>query len=112
MAIQINFEKQDPQMGHVKGILRIKGKRLFFKFNNSDIANNMMAQMQQRGAIITPGRKWIRVNLFGTHESVKLNGEEFNPQEKTPEQLEVIQTEFYQFQYTKAGFEVKTKKIE
>lgn len=112
MTTQIKFTKEDQKMGLVEGLIRIKGKRVFFKFNNSDIAQNMVAKLQQGGAIITPGRKWIRVNMFGTHELVKLGGHEFNPQTKTNEAVEVILTEFYQIQYARAGFEINTSKIE
>lgn len=111
MVIQIKFTKDDPNMGNIKGLLRIDGKKLFFKFNNSDVANSMIAQLQQKGAIITNGRKWIRANIFGNHERVKLGGEEFDPKEKTPEQLEIILTQFYQVNYARAGFEIVTTKI-
>lgn len=112
MTIQIKFSKDDEKVGFVEGIVRIQGRRLFFKFNSSDIAQNMMAKLQAGGAIITSGRKWIRVNIFGTHELVKLGGEEFNPKEKTNEEIEIILTKFYQIQYARAGFEIVTTKLE
>jgi len=111
MPTQIDFKKDDPNVGNVKGKLRIKGKDLFFKFNQSEVAQQMIAKMQSGGAIITPGRKWIKVNMFGNHEEVKMGNNVFEPKEKTSEELEIILTEFYQAQYTRAGFEVETKKI-
>lgn len=109
--IQINFEKKGTGAGDVKGILRIDGKILFFKYNDNQYAQQAMAQMQSKGAIITPGRGWIRVNMFGVHEEVKLGGHVFNPQTISNEEVEIILRDFYIENYSKSGFICEVKKI-
>lgn len=103
---QIKFTKEDPNMGEVTGLLRIKGKLLFFKFNNHEYARQIMAEMQKKGAIITSGgsNRWIRVNIFGAIEEVKLGGIQFNVKEKSEDEVQDILTDFYMLNYTKAGF--------
>lgn len=111
MVIQIKFKKKDEKMGEVKGLLRIEGKLLYYQFSNSDMAQTMLAKMQSGGAIITTGRKWMRVNIFGEHEEVKLGGRTFNPKETPEDQIEKILTEYFQVQYARAGFELTTEKL-
>ncbi len=108
---QINYEQKNEKVGDCKGILRIKDKLLYFKFNNNQYAQQMVAQMQERGAIITPGRGWIRVNIFGVIENVKLGNIEFNPQEKSEEEVELILYDFYLDHFTKAGFKCVGKDL-
>ncbi len=105
--IQINFKKLGTGAGDVEGILRIDGKILFYKFNDSKYAQQAMAQMQSKGAIITPGRGWIRVNMFGELVDVKLGNREFNVKETTEKEMEIILKEFYTENYIKAGFLVE-----
>lgn len=108
---QITFEKDDPSMGSISGILRIKGKICYFKYEQSAQAQAMMERLQASGAIITPGRKWIRVNLFGENKDVKLGNEEFNVDDKTEEEIEDILNKFFGEKYVQAGFIVDFKEI-
>ena len=99
---QINFKQNQ-----VKGILRIIGKDLFFKFNDSQYAQNMIFQMQQNGAIINISRTWVRVNIFGDNEYIKLGENEFNVKETSIEEIEQILCDFYAQKYKEAKFEVE-----
>ncbi len=110
---QITFKQKNSQLGDVKGILRIDKKLLYFKFNNTPQAQQMMVQMQKKGAIITPGgeRKWIRVNMFGNLDNVNLGKGEFNPKEKSDEEIEKMLFDFYLENYTKANFECEVADI-
>ena len=109
--IQINFEKTGTGAGDVKGILRIDGKILFFKYSNNQYAQQAMAQMQAKGAIITPGRGWIRVNMFGQHEEVKMGNKTFNAQTISDEEVEPILRDFYIENYAKSGFKCEVKDV-
>ncbi|MFW6173150.1 MAG: hypothetical protein ACOC5T_05340 [Elusimicrobiota bacterium] len=109
--IQINFEKKGTGAGDVKGILRIDNKLIFFQYNNNQYAQQAMAQMQAKGAIITPGRKWIRVNMFGDLEEVKLGNNEFNVKKISGEELELILRDFFLENYSKSGFLCEVKEV-
>lgn len=109
--IQIICQKEDPNMGNVKVKIRIKGKIIFFKFNQSEIANQIMAKMQKAGAIITPGKGWIKVNIFGENKEIKLGTDEFNVNDKTDSEIEKILGNFYIINYTKTGFTCENKNI-
>lgn len=106
---QLNFSKKDPKMGDISGILRVDKRICFFKFQDSQQAQAMINNMQTKGAIITPGRKWIRVNLFGNNKEVILGREQFNVDDKTDEEMEKILFTFFCEKYTQAGFDCKTK---
>lgn len=106
---QLNFNKKDPKMGDISGILRVDGKTCFFKFKDSQHSQTMIAKMQTKGAIITPGRKWIKVNLFGENKEVILGREQFNIDDKTDSELENILFNFFSEKYTQAGFECTIK---
>jgi len=109
--IQIDFEKLGTGAGDVKGILRIDGKLIFYQFNSNQYAQQAIAQMQARGAIITPGRKWIRVNMFGEHEEVKIGNKEFNVKEVSNREVELILRDFYIQKYSESGFKCEVKEI-
>ncbi len=109
--IQINFEKKGTGAGDVQGILRIDGKILFYKFNDSQYAQQAISQMQSKGAIITLGRGWVRVNMFGQLTDVKLGNREFNVKETTDKEMEIILRDFYVENYAKSGFTTEVKVV-
>lgn len=109
--LQIDYYKKDAQTGELKGILRIDGRKLFFQFNNSGHAQQMMAKMQEKGAIIVPGKNWIKVDMFGSNEEIKLGNKQFNMNEITADELEKLLGDFYIENYTKVGFKCTVKKI-
>ncbi len=108
---QLKFNKKDPTMGDVSGILRVDGKILYFKFNQSEPAQNMIATTKAKGAIVTEGRKWIRINIFAENKEVILNKEQFNVDEKTDDEVEDILIRFYGEKYTQAGFECEISEL-
>lgn len=93
----------------VKGVLRIIGRLLFFKFNDTPYANQMIEQMRQKGAEIVHGGGWIKVNMFPREGLIKIGGEEIEIEKKTPAEIESLLFNFYSNQYIKAGFKVETK---
>jgi hypothetical protein len=109
---QINFSQKGTPQGDINGIMRISGKLLYLKLNNNQYAQQFLAQMQQKGAIITLGRGWARINIFGVHDWVKLGDIEFNPQEKKDEEMEEILLRFYLQKYKEAKFELTWKEVE
>jgi hypothetical protein len=108
---QLNFSKKDPNMGDISGILRVDGIICYFKFQQSQQAQSLMENMAAKGAIITPGRKWIRVNIFGNNKEVILGREQFNVDDKKPEEVEKILFTFFSEKYTQAGFDCQVKEL-
>ena len=108
---QINFNKKDPSMGDISGILRVDGMICYFRFNESQQAQAMISSMQAKGAVVSMGRKWVRVNLFGNNKEVILGKEHFNVDDKQPEEIEVILFNFFSEKYTQAGFNLEIKEL-
>ena len=108
---QLNFNKKDPNMGDISGILRVDGIICYFRFTQSQQSQAMIENMNAKGAIVTPGRKWIRVNIFGNNKEVILGKEQFNVDDKKPEEIENILFSFFSEKYTQAGFDCKVKQL-
>ena len=100
------YSQSHPTLGELKGVLRIIGKVLFFKFNNKEQAASVISQLQSRGAKIEIGKEWIMVDMFYKQDLVKIGGKEFNPQTTSAEEIEKILFDFYYNQYTKFKFKV------
>ena len=103
---EITYSQLNPQYGKVKGHLRIVGKLLFFKFNNTQYSQQIVQQLQSRGASIEIGKGWIKVDMFGDNEFIKLDGKEIDFKENSSGEIEVILCDFYKKQYANAGFKV------
>jgi len=104
---QIIYKQVNPQHGKITGDLRIRGKLLYFKFNNNQYAQQMITQLQNKGAVIKIGKSWIEVSMFHNQEIVKLGEKEFDVTEKSDEEMEEILYDFYTTQFKKAKFEVE-----
>jgi len=102
--IELKFKQQNPQLGEVRVVMRLIGKFIYFKFNQSQYAETIMQQMSARGAIIVQAKDWIKVNIFEGREDVKLGEVEFNLNTTPEPEIEKILSEFYVVQYLKAGF--------
>ena len=88
-----------------------KNLQHIFKYNDNQYAQQAISQMQAKGAIITPGRGWIRVNMFGLLTEVKLGSQEFNVKEKSDKEMEIILRDFYVENYAKCDFTTEVKEI-
>ena len=57
----------------VKGVLRIVGKILYFKYNESSMAKQAIKAMEDKGAIIEKSKdgSWIKVDIFKDNEFAK-----------------------------------------
>lgn len=109
---ELKFTQNHPQAGLIKLVLRVIGRKLYYKFNNSQYAEQVISQLQSKGALIQKGRGWIMVDMFAKipQDFVKLGDVEFKLSETTPEELEGILAKFYIIQYTKAGFTYENMK--
>ena len=101
------YTQSHPTLGELKGVLRIVGKILFYKFNNKEQSMQIISQLQSRGAKIQTGKEWIMVDMFADRDLVKLGSKEFNPQTTSPEEVEGILFDFYYNQFTKMKFKVE-----
>lgn len=106
---EIIYTQNNPQMGLIKGILRVIGSMLYFKFNNHQYSKQVIDQLKAKGAEIEKGRGWIRVNMFKDNEFVKLGDKEFNVKENTDEENEEILINFYVMHFRKSNFVVEEK---
>jgi len=106
---ELNIKQTHPQLGKVEGIMRILGHIIFLKFNSNQYAEQVITMLQSKGAVITRGKGWIRVNMFGTNKSAKLGNMEIWLEEETPEQIEIKLRDFFKQKYLEAKFEVVDK---
>ena len=103
---ELIYTQTHPTLGNLKGVLRIIGKLLFFKFNTSEQSMQVISQLKSKGALIETSKDWIKVNMFYNQDIVKLGGLEFNISEKSEEEVEKILFDFYYNQFIKAKFKV------
>ena len=101
------YTQSHPTLGELKGVLRIIGKVLFYKFNNKEQSATVISQLESRGAKIQIGKEWIMVDMFAGRDLVKLGTKEFNPQATPDEEVECILFDFYYNQFTKMKFKVE-----
>jgi len=111
MVKEITFEQKNPQMGQVKGILRIIGKDLFIKVNTYKYGKQLIDKFKTAGCKVEESKDWIKVDLFYTHKSIILAGTTLDSEEELPEELENKLYNFYMLQYAKAGMKVEGKSI-
>jgi len=104
---ELIYTQSHPTLGNLKGVLRIIGKLLFFKFNNAQQSMQVISQLQSKGALIETSKEWLKVDMFPNQDLVKLGGNEFNIKETSDEEAEKILFDFYYNQFTKAKFKVE-----
>lgn len=106
--IEINYQKPNPQGGILKGKLRIIGKDLFFLIHNSPYAQQLIQNLQSRGAVIEKDsrNKWVKADMFSNQKGnlFKIAGKEFNIEEVSDQEIESILGDFYYLNFQKAGF--------
>ena len=103
MTKELIFKKSTP-MGEIKIVLRIIRSILYFKFSNSNEANQMISFLSQKGARFRKSANWLEVDLFGDLSEVKLGDFLFNLEEDNSEEIEDKLAKFYTIQYIKSGF--------
>jgi len=104
---EINFKKSTPK-GLVSGILRIINKDLFFKYNDTNYSKQIIKNFRDKGVDIEEGKGWIKVNLLGKNEVIKLGEIEIDKEEPN-ETIEKKLFDFYLNQYKIMGFLVQEK---
>lgn len=104
---EFKFRKQTPQ-GNVDGICRISGKMIYFKYNDSNQARQVLDEFRKKGINIREGKGWIQVDLLGSNDSVQLGDSYIDIQEDSDEEIEEKLFKFYVAQYNKLGFYVDT----
>lgn len=110
---EIRYSQEGTQLGNVNGILRIGGRNLFFKANNNQYGDQVIAQLESRGAEIEKSIKgWVRVDMFRNQSLVRIGEKEFDVNETSDQEIEEILFNFYLIQFTKAGFKCSGKNIQ
>lgn len=104
---ELKFEKPS-QLGNVVIRMIIAGKVIFFKFNQTPQAEQVVKFYKERGAIIdkSANGEWIKVDIFSnrTESVVILGNEEIDLEEDSDEKIEEKLTNFYIVNYIKQGF--------
>jgi len=97
-----------PQHGNLVINLRFSGKYLFMKFSkNNPQENQMIQQLEKKGAEIVERAGWLRINMFKNQDLVKIGNIEFDVTKITREETENILFDFYKDRYTQAHFQVE-----
>ena len=103
---QFKFMKSTGQ-GIVDGVIRILGKFIYFKYNDSTYAKQAVASYRSKGIKIEEGKGWVRVDILGENPVVKLGEYEIDQEEDPEYEIEDKLYNFYKEQFTIAGFFVK-----
>ncbi len=106
---ELTFKKSTGQ-GIADGILRVIGRFLYFKYQDSAQTKQVLQNFRSKGVKIWEGAGWIKVDLIGENELIKLGENEYNVKEISEESIEDILFNFYLNQYKKMGFYVKETK--
>jgi len=107
---QLIFIQENPQMGKLKVVLRIVGRLLYFKFSDNQYSQGIISQLKAKGAEITIRKGWVQINIFQGQEVIKLGEKEIVIEETSDEEFEVLLSDFYKIQYTKANFKLESEK--
>lgn len=102
------FKKQTPQ-GLVDGTLRVIGKYIFFKYNDTKQSKAVLEDFRKKGLDVELGKGWVKVNLFKNNDVVKLGTYEIDLEEDKKEEVENKLFNFYKQEYTKLGFYLEEK---
>ncbi len=111
MPKEIQFSQNNSTYGMIRGVLRIIGKNIYYKNNNSPQTMQIISQLRQKGAKITSSEKWIQIEMFHDKTLVKLGNEEFDVSKITDEEIELKLYTFYMLQYKKVGYNVQGREL-
>lgn len=111
MSKEIIFKQNNPQMGKLRGVLRIVGRDLFIKVNSHQYSKQLIDRFKSAGASVEESRNWIKVDLFKIQPNIILGGVTLDVEEENDEQIEKKLYDFYMLQYAKAGMKVEGKEI-
>ena len=103
---QINFKKQSPQ-GLIDGTLRVHEKFIFFKYKDSTTSKQVMNEFRKKGLNIEEGKGWIKLDLLGTNELVKLGDYEIDQNNDSLDKIEEKLFNFYKNKYKEMGFYIE-----
>jgi len=106
---ELRIKQLHPTLGKIEGVMRIVGHIIYLKFNSNPYSEQVMLQMQSKGAIITKGKGWIRINIFGEHRVAKIENNELDLDTESPEQIETKLCAFFKKKYLESKFEVIEK---
>jgi hypothetical protein len=103
---QFKFKKNAPN-GLISGICRIHEKFIFFKYEQSDQAKNVINEFKKKGISVETGKGWIKIDLLKDYEEVKLKDVTIDTIEDSLEEIEIKLFNFYINQYKSLGFYVE-----
>lgn len=93
----------------VKIVTRFIGKLIYVKANNLQYKSEVVNKLTKGGANVEVAKNWIKVDLFNGRTLVKVGDFELDLDILEDEDVETYLYNFYEAQYTKAGFKVEVK---
>jgi hypothetical protein len=102
---ELHFSKDTP-MGEVKVVLRIIRHLLYFRYSQSQMAEQAISQFESKGVKVRRGDGWIEVDFVGDRNSIKIGPYTIDLEEETNEQIETKLQDFYTNQFIKSGFKL------
>lgn len=109
--IQIRASKNTPN-GVCSILMRFIDKNIFIKKKqNSPESMNLINQYREKGVKVIERREWIKLDIFGDNELVKLGDKEIDLSKMNEDEKERAISDFYIETYKKGGFIVETHGI-
>lgn len=107
---QLKATKQEQSMGLVSLHVRVIGRAFFIKGNHigDKYVRKFVDDLRKKGAVVLVGNGgWIRADIVGDNNFVKLGDVEFHPKEIPTKELEGHLFDFLFRKYKEAGFIVQ-----
>lgn len=102
---ELKFIKET-QLGKIIVNLRIIKNLLYFKYNETQYAKQVISQFKAKGVKIREGKNWIEVDLFGDNKEAKIGEYLIDLETDSQEKIEKNLEDFYLTQYIKSGFKL------
>ena len=103
MTKELKFIKMS-NAGKIEITLRIIGKYLFFKYNDTAYSRQAVEHFKKSGLNIVEKGGWLKVDIFGDNTLVQLGTIEINLETEIDTEIEQKLADFYTAQYKLNGF--------
>ena len=92
---------------NINPVYRFDGKIIYLKVNNMTYANQLIAQIQMKGGKVQRGRNWLKLDIIGSNEKIKLGNKILYINNMAEHEIEMDFVEFIHATLKTAGFEIK-----
>lgn len=95
----------------VKAVYRFFGREIYLKSNTAAYDQQLFDQIKAKGGKVDIGAGWIRADIFGDNEEVKLGGITFNPKTLPTDEITMILFNFFKMTLENQGFKLEVSDI-